>query len=303
MRYPNFHTPIQPKVAGTRNLHDLLPPDLDFFICLSSMSGIIGVSGQSNYAAGNSYQDALTHHRIATGQKAVSLNLGVVLSVGYVAEHERVKSLLKDKGYMGVREADYIALLDYHCDPRLPVLSPLQCQVVTGLQTPAELQKLAIPEPSYMQTPLFRHLRQIRSDAPSRSSPNAAGASSSPAAADKQTDSEHLHQRLSAATDSTHMESLVLDGLTAKVAKSLDVDRGHIDARKPLHAYGVDSLAAVELRTWLRREVGAEVAVFDILGNGTVADLAKMAVLKSRFGASSLEKDQREQVQVSVSER
>lgn len=254
------------------------------------MSGIIGVSGQSNYAAGNSYQDALTHHRIATGQKAVSLNLGVVLSVGYVAEHERVKTLLKDKGYMGVREADYLALLDYYCDPRLPVLSHLQCQVVTGLQTPAKLQKLGIPEPFYMQTPMFRHLRQIRNEGASRSS-LAAGAPSSHVS-DATLD---LQQLLSAATDSADVESLMLDGLTAKVAKSLDVDRGHIDTRKPLHAYGVDSLAAVELRTWLRRDVGAEVAVFDILGNGSVADLAKMAVSRSRFVASALKQEKTEQ--------
>ena len=286
MSYSDFQIPIDPKVAGTYNLHTLLPPNLEFFICLSSMSGITGVSGQSNYGAGNSYQDALTHHRVAAGQKAVSLNLGVVLSVGYVAEHERVKTLLQGKGYMGVREDDYLALLDYYCDPRLPVLSPLECQIVTGLQTPAELHAKGIPEAFYMQTPLFRHLHQIRSDGSSHSSLDT-GVSSSQNADTAQ----NLQQQLSAATSWGDAEALTLDGLIAKVSKSLDVDKGHIDTRKPLYAYGVDSLAAVELRSWFRRDVGAETTVFEILGNSSMAELARMLVRKSRLVSASLKED------------
>ncbi len=286
MSYTDFQIPIDPKVVGTQNLHNLLPTDLDFFICLSSMSGITGVSGQSNYGAGNTYQDALTHRRIAAGQKAVSLNLGVVLSVGYVAEHERVKTMLQGKGYMGVREEDYLALLDYYCDPGLPVLSPLECQVVTGLQIPAELHAKGIPEAFYMQAPLFRHLRQIRSDESSPSSFDAGTSSSDNADA-----APNLSQQLSAVSSWADAEVLTLDGLKTKVSKSLDVDKEQIDTRKPLHAYGVDSLAAVELRSWLRRDVGAEVAVFEILGNGSVAELARMVARKSRMVPASLKEE------------
>ena len=278
---------IDPKVAGTLNLHTLLPANLDFFVCLSSMSGIMGVSGQSNYGAGNSYQDALTHHRIAAGQKAVSLNLGVILSVGYVAEHERVKALLKGKGYLGISEDDYLALLDYYCDPRLPVLSPLQCQIVTGLQIPAELHAMGIPEAFYMQTPLFRHLRQIRRDTSSLSASDTDTSSSQ-----NEDDVLKIQQHLSAATSLADAEALTLEGFVTKVSKSLDVDKTQIDTQKPLHAYGIDSLAAVELRTWLRRDVGAEVSVFEILGNSSVAEMARMVTRKSRWLSSSMKQDQ-----------
>lgn len=283
MPYQDFQVPIPPKVAGTYNLHNLLPHDLDFFICLSSMSGIVGVSGQSNYGAGNSYQDALVHQRIAAGQKGVSLNLGVVLSVGYVAEHERVKTMLEGKGYMAVTEDDYLALLDYYCDPRLPVLSPVECQVVTGLQTPAELRARGIPEPFYMQTPLFRHLRQIKNDKASSSAAAADVSSSHDANA-----TPNLQQALSAVDSLADAEVITIEGLVVKVAKALDVDKGLIDTGKPLYTYGVDSLAAVELRTWLRRDVGAEIAVLDILGNGSVVDLGRMAALRSRFVPAAL---------------
>lgn len=287
MSYFDFQIPIDPKVAGTLNLHTLLPPDLDFFISLSSISAIIGVSGQSNYCAGNSYQDALMHHRIAAGQKAVSLNLGVVLSVGYVAENERVKSMLHKKGFLGVSEDEYLALLDYCCDPRLPVLSPLQCQIVAGLQIPAELHVMGIPEVFYMQTPLFRHLRQIRSDKSSLSASHT-DTSLSP----NEDDVLQIQKRLSAATSLADAEALTLEGLVNKVSKSLDVDKTQIDTQKPLHTYGIDSLAAVELRTWLKRDVGAEVAVFEILGNSSVAEMARMVTHKSRWVSSSLKEDQ-----------
>lgn len=282
MSYSDFGIAVEPKVAGTYNLHTLLPQDLDFFVCLSSISGIMGVSGQSNYGAGNSYQDALMHRRIAVGQKAVSLDLGVILSVGYVAEHERLQTLLQAKGGVGVREDEYLALLDYYCDPRLPVLSPLECQVVTGLQIPAEMHAKGLPEAFYMQTPLFQHLRQINSDTSHSSS--GAGVSSS-YNADAATNFE---QQLGAATTWADVEALILDGLIAKVAKSLDVEKERIDARNPLHAYGVDSLAAVELRTWLRRHVDADIAVFEILGNSSVAELARTIAQKSVLVSASL---------------
>ncbi|KAJ5508897.1 hypothetical protein N7527_011040 [Penicillium freii] len=76
---------ILPKVAGTMNLHRHLP-SLDFFIMLSSMTGITGHVSQANYAAGNTFQDTLARHRTAHGQPAVVLDLGPVSSVGLVAE-------------------------------------------------------------------------------------------------------------------------------------------------------------------------------------------------------------------------
>jgi hypothetical protein len=52
MTVEEFHAAVRPKVQVTRNLHDLLPKDLDFFICMSSIGGIVGSRGQGNYNAG-----------------------------------------------------------------------------------------------------------------------------------------------------------------------------------------------------------------------------------------------------------
>lgn len=60
--------------------------DLDFFVMLSSLVGVSGHMSQANYAAGNTFLDALARYRTARGLPGVSLDLGGVKSVGFVAE-------------------------------------------------------------------------------------------------------------------------------------------------------------------------------------------------------------------------
>jgi acyl transferase domain-containing protein/aryl carrier-like protein len=76
---------LAPKIAGTWNLHrQSLDQPLDFFLLLSSASGIFGNGGQCAYAAGNAFQDAFAHARRATGLPALSINLGPVEDTGAV---------------------------------------------------------------------------------------------------------------------------------------------------------------------------------------------------------------------------
>lgn len=78
-----------PKVEGSWNLHRVFDGiELDFFVLLSSLAGVIGHPSQCNYSAGGSFQDALAAHRNTRRLPATSIDLGVVSSVGYVAEHD-----------------------------------------------------------------------------------------------------------------------------------------------------------------------------------------------------------------------
>ena len=77
---------MAPKVQGSWNLHDLLPRGMDFFICLSSVSGVVGGGGQANYAAANTYMDALVRYRTMRGEKATAIDLGWMESEGVAAE-------------------------------------------------------------------------------------------------------------------------------------------------------------------------------------------------------------------------
>jgi hypothetical protein len=100
------------KVQGSWYLHQYLPKDLDFFVLLSSCVGIAGARGQGNYCAGNSYQDALAHYRRAKGLKACSIDVGMVLGVGFLAEETtdaRVHENTKSFSFIGIREAEFLA--------------------------------------------------------------------------------------------------------------------------------------------------------------------------------------------------
>lgn len=59
MTVEDFNVPLLTKLYGTKYLSEAFAkPSLDFFIMLSSLSGIVGSRGQANYAAGNTFQDA-----------------------------------------------------------------------------------------------------------------------------------------------------------------------------------------------------------------------------------------------------
>lgn len=82
-----FERVMAPKVAGSWHLHTLtreLP--LDFFVCFSSVSSLLGNGGQGNYAAANAFMDALAQRRHREGKPALSINWGGWSEVGLAAD-------------------------------------------------------------------------------------------------------------------------------------------------------------------------------------------------------------------------
>lgn len=269
MSLENFDAALKPKVQGSWNLHAHLPKGMDFFILLSSTGGIFGGRGQSNYAAGNTYQDALARHRVSLGERCISLNLGLMLEVGFAAERQQVTDSLRAAGYEGIYQIEFLAMLDHYCNPGLPLPASSDSQIIVGIGTPASLSSKGIPEIFWMSRPLFQGLRQMdRAKGDVKEKLNSA------------IDYKALIESadsLAAAGD------LVTRALAKKLSTSLSMPEEDIEVDRPIHAYGVDSLVAVEIRYWLLKEIKAELAVFEILGSKSISQLSVLAARKSEF--------------------
>lgn len=77
LSWAQFSEVLAPKVAGAMNLHHasrLVP--LDFFVCFSSVSAMLGSPGQSSYAFANGFLDAFAQWRQGQGLPGVSIGWG-----------------------------------------------------------------------------------------------------------------------------------------------------------------------------------------------------------------------------------
>ncbi|WP_158750017.1 type I polyketide synthase [Acidobacterium sp. S8] len=78
-----FATVFAPKVSGGWLLHQFsLKYPLDFFVMFGSASALLGLSGQSNYAAANAFLDSLAELRHQRGLPATSVAWGAWSDIG-----------------------------------------------------------------------------------------------------------------------------------------------------------------------------------------------------------------------------
>lgn len=273
MTLDEWNGALRPKVTASRNLFDSLGPNhLDFFILLSSSVGITGGPEQANYAAGNTFQDALARHLASRGVNAASLDLPIVRGVGFVEERPGLLDHLRAAGWASMEESELHAALDYHCRPREGPAPAARAQVLPRFWLPQQTAAEGRELPSWRLDPLFSHLA---------ASPGATGAA---AGSKAETARAVNHAALLAAAASPEEAARVaLEALLLKVSRVLSVDVSNLDPARPLHAYGVDSLVAVEVRSWLAKELKAEVSVFDMMNSLSIAHVATMTAERSKL--------------------
>ncbi|KAI5865997.1 hypothetical protein GGS23DRAFT_603436 [Durotheca rogersii] len=263
---------IRSKVQTSWNLHALLPADLDFFILLSSVSGIIGNPGQSNYAAGCTFQDSLARYRNYHHQRTISIDLGVVRGVGVVSETAALqKKFAGLQDFAQINEDDILAFLDVYCDPEQQQFfsnNPRRSHIVMGVATPVELLARGLEPAEFTQRPLFARFSRPR------------GPPQTPRAADN-VNYAALFRRSESAEERA---AIVVKSLAKKLARALLIQPEDVEAEvdQPLHAFGVDSLVAIELRNWIAKEFAADIAVFELMGGRSVAAIGELVTKASQ---------------------
>ncbi|GAB1201026.1 hypothetical protein APSETT444_010411 [Aspergillus pseudonomiae] len=138
MTLGDYTAVLNPKYHGTWNLHRYLPSNLDWFIMLSSISGIIGNATQAAYAAGSTFMDSFAAYRNSLGLPAVSLDLGVITDVGYLAENKELASRMGQQGFQGTDTKTLMSLIEVaimSCQEDRTI-----SQIITGLDTSVNAQ-------------------------------------------------------------------------------------------------------------------------------------------------------------------
>ncbi|KAI5928775.1 hypothetical protein F4810DRAFT_645308 [Camillea tinctor] len=270
MTLDEWQTVLGPKVKGTWNLHRFLPKGMDFFVILSSLGGMIGSTGQSQYNAASTFQDAFARHRWSLGERCVSVDIGVVQEIGYVAEHGDIAKRWNEDKIQVLSQKDILAVIDWACNCSRGDQSPWSTQIITGAAPAAKVDQQTMELMSYLKRPLFRAVRQINA--------HEAGADTQGRAQEENTDYGAL---LRAAESLNEAGAIVAAALRKKLARALSVPEEDIDTRRPAHSYGVDSLVAVELRFWFSNEMKSDISVFQILANDPILALGRLAAEKS----------------------
>ncbi|GGX74603.1 type I polyketide synthase [Streptomyces hiroshimensis] len=230
---------FRPKVDAALNLHELageLSGDLSAFVLFSSVAGTLGTPGQGNYAAANTFLDALAEHRRAQGLPATSLAWGLWAQDSESAmtgslDHTDL-TRIKRMGLAAIPPADGLRMFDAALATGRAAVVPIR------LDTSAFRDGQGQPVPAV--------LRGLVRVAPVRRAASAAQAAPKGS----------LGQRL-AGLPEAEREQVVLDLVRTEVATVL----GHagaqaVGADDSFKDIGFDSLTAVELRNRLNEAVG-----------------------------------------------
>ncbi|KAJ3951746.1 hypothetical protein N0V92_011836 [Colletotrichum tropicale] len=273
MSHAQWEECLGPKVQGTWNLHKHLPADMDFFVMLGSVAGLVGNRGQSNYAAGNTFQDALAIYRRSKGLAATCIDLCNVMSVGFVAENQETlnKNPLFFFAHDGIREDEFLSLVEFHLDADRAG-SKAEPQIGVGLAPLSVFKERGLPEPTFIKSPLFRQLRSASGE--------------SGAAADGASDQDgavSVALALKSAQGPEEAAEIICDALVKRISRTMRIPEPDIDVGKPVHVYGVDSLVAMEIRNYLASECGSSVSVLEIMGNKSMEVLSGEIAKGSKY--------------------
>ncbi|MFI6054722.1 thioester reductase domain-containing protein, partial [Streptomyces violascens] len=245
---------LRPKVDAAWHLHDLtqdLP--LDAFVLFSSVAGVIGGPGQSNYAAANAFLDALAHHRATRGLAATSLAWGLWEQDGGMSGHLEEADLKRigRSGFRPLTQAGGPALMDAAIALGHPEL------VVTPMDL-GTLRDNAAEAPRVLAGLLPGPVRRIAQNTASGTSSGA------------------LAEQLAGLDEQAQRELLLalVRSAAAAVLGHADTTGGGIATEQLFSSLGFDSLTSVELRNRLGRATGCRLPATLTFDHPTPAALA-----------------------------
>ncbi|KAJ2982753.1 hypothetical protein NQ176_g1174 [Zarea fungicola] len=291
MSHEEWTVAVQPKVLGTWNIHDVcteLGINLDFFLLFSSLSGIMGQRGQSNYASANTFLDSFVQYRQSMGHPAAVVDIGVMSDHGYVADNPVLLEQLRTQGMHCIRVAELLdsitAVLKTQPISEGNVMFSNPTQLVNGLRslTPFSDPSNRVPWKGDRRMSFY-----FKKPANKDVSTSKAGDSL-----------DQLKQFIAKVSTNpellsdTETPTFISRHITMYLARLLLMpveNESEIDVNMAIADAGLDSLVAVEMRSWWNNTFGFDIGVLEILSTSSMLALGCRAIegMKDKYVQTS----------------
>jgi len=247
--WEDFSTVLAPKINGTRNLDQIFGNEpLDFFICFSSTTSIVGNIGQSAYAAANYYMASLVQQRRNRGLAGSIVHIAILTGFGYIFRRDSEHAETIYKGLLP--RFDRQSETDLHEMLAEAIVcgrsgSDQTAELITGIKPVSKGEWHEDPRLSCYSD---QHLQDASSEG-------------------QATGSVSVKDQLAGAEDPAECPFILERCFGLALGNMLEIDPEKLDRNMPVASLGIDSLVAIRIREWFLKETGVDVPVLKIMSD------------------------------------
>ncbi|KAF1961727.1 hypothetical protein CC80DRAFT_531559 [Byssothecium circinans] len=292
--YSTWKYGLGSKVEGTINLHEAslaLALPLDWFVLTGSVMAVTALPAHLTYCTANSFQEAFARYRKSLGLPACTISLGLITETTAWARRDTTLGLTKRNHLYGNGELETMQLFEAAFletpaevggDHGWQNHDPLAEAQMTGSWDPSKMVKVYVegPEPVWHKNKKFLHvvkalkLRLHASDRPLQSN----------------TEKPAVGGAVDAAIGDDHREeavNIIAAAISGRIAELLEIEMESIDPSSSVAVLGVDSMLAVELRSFIVAALGQQIPLLQLLDERkSIIDLAE-ALVTERIDATA----------------
>ncbi|KAJ5247638.1 hypothetical protein N7468_002621 [Penicillium chermesinum] len=256
---PRVESVLRPKVQGSLLLDELFSEDtLDFMIFFASMAAITGSAGQTAYNAANMFMTSLAAQRQKRGLASQAINIGAIVGNGYVTRELQLEQQKKvqEVGSSWMSEQDFQEIF---------AEGVISCMEEKGTSEICCCLKVDDDDTKdWIMNPMFQHLVSKSNAMLSVDKKNRAGVM--------------VKTQLLEATSHEEVLDIIKVSFTLKLQSALDTDPSKSVLELTPDELGVDSLVAVDLRSWFLKELAVDMPMLKIFSAGSISELLESSI-------------------------